>query len=261
MANKQVEDFTTTAVLGTDLFLKQSTLGVTENSTGTQIQAFMTSAVEDVLTVGIGGQTAFTLSETPSGDAAFALYLNGQLRLLGTDYSRVGTALTWLDPGGLTLQTTDDLVARYNDAAPAMASTTKEIFYMAETSSNNGTFRVRSIGGTGAFRFNFFIPADFNTLVSLDLWGIPAAGAAGAGKDIDLTSEYGAVGEASNNHTETDTGTTYDLTGTTQQITAVLDLSIVVTSLAAGDAVGIEVDHNGIGGGIDYLSVRLVYTT
>jgi len=74
--------------------------------------------VEDVLTVSSDGQTAFTLSDTPSGDESFKLYLNGQLAERSVDYTRAGTALTWINGGSLgPLETTDYFVAYYNDGA------------------------------------------------------------------------------------------------------------------------------------------------
>lgn len=82
-----------------------------------EVNSNIPSAVEDVLTISFNGETSFTLSSTPIGSAAFSLFLNGQLRLRGTDYTQSGTGLTWLDPGSLTLLTTDELIARYNDTS------------------------------------------------------------------------------------------------------------------------------------------------
>ena len=123
-----------------------------------------------------------------------------------------------------------------------------------------GDYRAENILTNGVKRFTFAVPADFGTLVSLDLIGIPSAGADGAGRDIDLSSDYALVGEASNTNSESDTTTTYDLTGTTGQITAVADLSVVFSSLAAGHVCGVAVTHNAIGGTIAYLGIRLRYT-
>jgi hypothetical protein len=59
------------------------------------------------------GQTAFTLSQTPRADYLFLLTLNGAIQLESTDFTVSGTSLTWLNAGGITLKTTDSLVARY----------------------------------------------------------------------------------------------------------------------------------------------------
>jgi len=70
-------------------------------------------AVKDSFTP-TNGQTVFVLSQLSIGTASFSLYLNGQLRSRGTDYTQSGTVLTWLDPDGFTLLNTDDLTAQYN---------------------------------------------------------------------------------------------------------------------------------------------------
>ena len=72
-------------------------------------QAGAGSAVRDVLTVTTPGQTAFTLSTTPQDVTVTQFYLNGQLRTYSTDYTISGTSLTWNDPGGLTLKTSDGI--------------------------------------------------------------------------------------------------------------------------------------------------------
>lgn len=133
-----------------------------------------------------------------------------------------------------------------------------ERWYPAETSANDGEYRVRPIAGSGAFRFDFAVPLDFAVLVSLEIVGWPAAGAAGVGKDIDLLSNYGALGQNKAAHAEQDVGTVFD-TGTVDVIFGI-DLSPVFSSLAAGDFAGVQVDHNAIGGSINYLGIRLRYT-
>jgi len=74
----------------------------------------------DLLTVVTPGQTAFTLSKTPLYPDKTMLSTNGQLRLYGggNDYSITGTALTWNDPGGFTLDTTDVVQIWYEVLTP-----------------------------------------------------------------------------------------------------------------------------------------------
>jgi hypothetical protein len=79
------------------------------------------NANQEILTITSDGQTAFTLGQTPSGTSAFGLFLNGQLRSNPADYTFSGTALTWNDPGGLILLTTDELIAWYDFSAAAPA--------------------------------------------------------------------------------------------------------------------------------------------
>jgi len=138
----------------------------------------------------------------------------------------------------------------------------KEVFLSSTNYANdNSDYRTKAVSATGGARFTFKIPDDFNSLTSIYLIGQVSVGAAGSGKNIDLSSDYGAAGEALNQHSETDTTTTYDFTGYSGQNNSIIDLSVVLSSLAAGDYVGIFVDHNAIGGGIDYLGIKLLYTT
>jgi len=94
------------------------------------------SADQEVLPVTTPGQTAFTLSQTPSGTDAFGLFLNGQLRLNPTDYSFSGTALTW-NNAGITLQTTDQLIAWYNFSSPAIPIFDKQNIYYVNKAGND----------------------------------------------------------------------------------------------------------------------------
>ena len=229
---------------------------------GMKWESAIPNPVIQVIGIGMDGDTSFFISSQPTSPAAFDVYLNGQLRLRGLDYTQIASVFTWLDPGGVILKTTDTLVLRWTDNALIASSVTKEIFISGtDYSDNNGDYRVISLSQNGSQRFTFHIPNDFASLTSIKLIGIPSAGAAGAAKDIDLSSEYGAIGEASNNFTESDIATTYDLTGTSGEITEVLDLNVVLSSLAAGQFIGVFVDHNGIGGAIDYLGVKLIYKT
>lgn len=219
------------------------------------------NAVEDVFVVA-NGQTAFVLSSTPSGDPAFALYLNGQLRLRGTDYTQSGTTLTWLDPGSVTLVTTDDLVARFNNTAAVVVGGggIKNVFYESNQSNTTLTYAVCNISGAANDDFTFTIPLDFTSLVSLKMIFIPTSGASGSGKDIDLTSNYATPGEPANTHSESDVGTVYDFTGLDDEMSDIIDVSVVFSSISAGDYCGLNVDHKGIGGTIGYLGVQLRYT-
>jgi len=121
-----------------------------------------------------------------------------------------------------------------------------------------GDYNTQGVGPTGATNATFFVPGNFASLVSLSAIIIPSAGAAGAGKDIDLFSDYASVGEASNTHDESDTTSTFDLTGLSG-VMSLMDISSVFTSLSAGDICGLLIDHNAVGGPIRYLGIRMVY--
>lgn len=303
----------------------------------------------ETLTITSNGQTAFTLSSAPTADTLKLILNQVVYAIEGTHFNISGTSLTWLDPFGVTLLTTDELVASYNDqsigggavssvfgrtgavvaaasdydasqvdndsgvtgatvadaldtldaasgvssafgrtgAVVAAASdydasqvdndsgvsgatvadaldtldgaipTTKEVFFNAtDYNVNVGDFRMRSIGGTASHRFTFAVPDDFVSLTSLELLAV--SNGTNTGRDIDISSDYGAVGENYFNHSETDTTSTYDFT--VNEITA-LDISGIYSSLAAGDFCGLFVDHNSVGFGINYLGIKMVYST
>lgn len=134
----------------------------------------------------------------------------------------------------------------------------QESFMAIDYGSNLTPYRVRQLGTNGTFNFTFCFPFDFGTLIEIALRGSVSAGAAGTGKDIDLTSSYSGVGENKDIYTETDVASTFDLGSTDQTIE--LDLSSVFTGTpSACDSVGITVDHNIIGGNVHYQFLRLRY--
>ena len=118
---------------------------------------------------------------------------------------------------------------------------------------------MQTIAGTGAHRFDFCVPDDFVSLVSIELIVAYAVGAVGSGKDIDLYSDYGAVGQSTVQHSESDTTSTYTLSG--PDTWQAFDISGVFNSLSAGDHCGLLLDHKSIGGSAFYLGVKMVYLT
>lgn len=134
---------------------------------------------------------------------------------------------------------------------------TKEVFFPVDYATDRGDYRARLVSSGGNHRFNFKAPHDFVSITSLVLVGIPSAGAAGSGKDIDLASSYGANGENFEAHQETDTTTTYNLGSV--DVFFELDISAVFSSLVAGDYAGVLVTHNAVGGDVHYLGLRLRY--
>lgn len=137
---------------------------------------------------------------------------------------------------------------------------TKEIFYPAETAAANGNFRVRSVGATGNFNFNIFLPNDFSSLESVVAVGIiSAASTAGTEKDIDLNTDCGGQNQAYNFKTQSDTTSTY----TTPALNTLWEMNVsgVFSDVSSGDYCGLNIDHNSIGGSIDYLGIKLRYKT
>ena len=97
------------------------------------------------------------------------------------------------------------------DLTPETATTPATICFSSVDAVELGNGMVKDIGASAAGNFIFTVPDDFDSLVSLELQGFPTAGAAGAGKDADLASSYGAENndELANEHTEVDTTLTF----------------------------------------------------
>jgi hypothetical protein len=75
--------------------------------------------------------------------------------------------------------------------------------------------------------------------------------------DIDISSDYGGLGEVYNANSETNTTITYSVT--VDQLTG-LDVSSVYSAVAANDFCGLFVDQNAIGQTMYYLGIYLRYT-
>lgn len=135
-------------------------------------------------------------------------------------------------------------------------------FYFQPTDPTNqdrDTYRVINVGTNQEFNFNFLVPSDFNALVNIvALAAADDAGAAGSGKDIDLESNYGGLGESIFTHNEIDNTSTYTIPNPPELFA--LDLSSVFSSLVAGDFCSVLIDHNGIGGEVSYFGIWLEYT-
>ena len=134
---------------------------------------------------------------------------------------------------------------------------TKTMFFPSDYGDYVGDYRTKPITTSGEYRFNFRTPSNYVSLVSLKLVGIVSSGAAGDGKNIDIQSDYAAIGEPPTTHSESDSTSTYN--GLTANQWYGLDISGLFDSLAAGDNGGIYVKHNAIGGDIDYIGVILKY--
>ena len=134
-----------------------------------------------------------------------------------------------------------------------------QFFPVPQNNSNYNGYRVRSRGSNGNQIFNFQIPADADVSLGVSgfLVGAPTGGAAGPGKNIDLELVWATVGTLVNSNVVADTTSVYDLTGAdTWQL---IEFSPLLAGIVAGAFCGLEVDHNGIGGTINYLGVTIGY--
>jgi hypothetical protein len=166
-------------------------------------------------------------------------------------------------PGGESVAVgpleTVELRYDFTDSVWVVASQAKtnvrEVFFNgALYTHTEGDFQTARQGAGGGLRLTFSTPLDFKALVSLEVVVIPEFTEAAA--DIDLSSDYGAAGELFTANSSVDTAITYNLTINTL---AELDISSVFPSLAAGDHCGIFLDHQGIGGNLHYLGVKMRY--
>jgi len=149
--------------------------------------------------------------------------------------------------------------ATVSDALETLAGVSCERFF--DASNRNGildNYATKVIASTSSGYFSFLVPADFGSLVDAELIYSPEAGAAQTGRDIDLFTSYGPDAGGIDDFGDSDTSTTYDMS-TQAGEWHTIDISGVLTSLAAGHRVGLMVDHNLVGGNIHYLGIRLVY--
>jgi len=136
----------------------------------------------------------------------------------------------------------------------------REVFFQAGRTNTYGDFEVRGITGGGTYCLTGHVPYDFDSLTSLKAIFFVASGAAQSNRHFHLESDYGTDGEVYTNHEESDDTIYVDLTGYTDKIYG-LDISSVVDAgdLAAGDLIGIEVNHQNLGGTLRYLGMLMQY--
>jgi len=135
--------------------------------------------------------------------------------------------------------------------------TTRVLFIPATYDNVRGYFSVQRIGQNDSAHFNFVMPQDYISTVDFLLVGICTAGAATTSRDIDLFSDHGNFFADTTYHAvaESDTATLYDFTGKTDKFVQ-LDLTKIYSAPRnAGDLIGVKVQHNSIGGNIDYLGI------
>ena len=101
----------------------------------------------------------------------------------------------------------------------------------------------------------FKVPYDFSSITNAEL--IVRAGVTNANANWDILSDYGAIGEFYAIHDEVDTATTYNVT---VNIKYAIDISGILSVLAADDYVGIRLIQADAGHDVDVLGVRFRYS-
>jgi len=130
-----------------------------------------------------------------------------------------------------------------------------EAFYTTDLIDEKGDFKTRNVAAGAIWNFSFRIPSDFVTLGKLVLVGI--ANNTTSNGTIDFSSDYGKIGEAYNTHSESNVG--LSVPRVADELIEI-DISSVFSSIEAGDECGLEIDQNGMTGGMDYLGVLLEYS-
>jgi hypothetical protein len=135
------------------------------------------------------------------------------------------------------------------------ATPREEIFYPAVpgvTNQNLGDYAGVTVGSPGVISFTGYVPNDFLTLVKIAVVYI----AGGISAAMSATVDYGAAGEAYNNHSGSVLSGT--VTTVTNNITE-YDVGSAFVSLAANDYFGITVSIPALTDPQTFLGVRLRY--
>lgn len=130
-----------------------------------------------------------------------------------------------------------------------------EIIFPPEYNNDKGDYNVHYIAAGGSSFFTFRVPWDFVKLDKLVMLAIPN-NTSNTG-DMDLSSDYGKVGEQYNAHSESNAGVPFS--GTAGELTEI-DITSVFSTLEAGDACGLFLNQNGITGGVNYLGILMEYS-
>lgn len=130
-----------------------------------------------------------------------------------------------------------------------------EVRFSVPYDNDKGDYAVHHIAAGSTGFFSFRIPSDFVSLNKLVMVAIPNNTT--VDKDIELSSDYGAIGEPYNSHSESNA--TLLWSATAGELIE-FDISSVFSALSAGDNCGLFINQNGITGGVNYLCILLQYS-
>jgi hypothetical protein len=125
---------------------------------------------------------------------------------------------------------------------------------------NSDNYRIKSQIGSVQYRYTFKLPSDMrpNGLRSLKIFGNITPGAAQTDRDIDRFISAHQPGEVETAKIASDTTTLYDLSAFANK-TYGFEMIDLIPSPTAGDIVGLNMDHNGLGGSINYYLIEGIY--
>jgi hypothetical protein len=126
------------------------------------------------------------------------------------------------------------------------------------TVNNYNGYSVEAIATNGSTRVTFHLPDYAKRISKMELYAFVSAGAAQTLRDVDFTGNFCAEKEPYNQHSFSDTTTTYDLSAYSDRLYA-FDITTLLTSALPGDFVGVTIVHNAVGGAINYINVGIYY--
>lgn len=144
--------------------------------------------------------------------------------------------------------------------AAAAGAPTKELFIPVTYGSNaiehEGDYPIIPVNGLNKLAYAIFqVPHDFTSIVSAEFIVMPRCTDAAA--NWDIYSDYAAIGEDRITHSESDTVSTYNVTDL--ELFAV-DISGILSALAADDIVGIRIKVSTDPDWFNAMGVRLRYS-
>jgi hypothetical protein len=148
----------------------------------------------------------------------------------------------------------DALYKRVGGAWTLVAGAARVFFNTQQNSQVGYHAGVIATAGGGNAYVEFMAPDDFQTIISADLILLPTG--SNSTSDLDIYSQYAAVGQVYNTHAQSDVASTYALVANTIYA---LSLTNILTSLAAGDFVGIRLLNNTAGTNVLVIGVELNY--
>jgi len=159
----------------------------------------------------------------------------------------------------------DETLVRPSDWNAAHIGETLEFFIPATNGTDPGLTGYHTgylIDGAGDIAImEFQVPADYSSITNAEVIGIALAGDGTATMKMQGNTNYGAIDEAYNNHAESDAALVTSVNANTNDLVN-WDVSSMLSSLAAGDHVGLRAIYSGtaLASNARILGLRLKYS-
>jgi len=232
------------------LFEREASVIIKPKTDGDYIKLYHTDNTQYLTIRRESGSASITVG----GNDAQALYFNvlkAIFQLGGTTTQEYHVISDGVD--GTIMKITADHVIDINQSR--FKNYIKEVFFTTDYNGTKGDFKVKTVGSSDQCRMTFQIPEDFNSLVHLYAVYIPETSQ--NFKSIRTYSDYGAIGEQYDNHSESSMLIPL-LNFVAGQLTQ-FNIANRFTSIEAGDYCGIQLAHVNIGTDLHYLGIRMRY--